>query len=107
MAYTFHELRKKTLAELKEIAAGIDNEAVKGYTQMHKDHVLKAICTALAIDMHEHHVAHLDRKQTIKARLHALRRERDEAIGAHDPQRLKKVRVQMGRIKHWLRKNAE
>ncbi len=34
MAYTFKELKEKTAAELKEIAKGIEHEAVKGYTQM-------------------------------------------------------------------------
>ncbi|MFQ5822851.1 MAG: hypothetical protein ACE5JB_02220 [bacterium] len=43
MAYTFKELKEKTAVQLKEIAKGIDHEAVKGYSQMHKDRLLKAI----------------------------------------------------------------
>ena len=38
MAHTFPELKSKPLAELREIAAGIEHEAVKGYTQLNKDH---------------------------------------------------------------------
>ena len=55
MAYTYHELKEKTVADLREIAKGIEHEAVEGATQMNKDHLLKALCTALGIDMHEHH----------------------------------------------------
>ena len=55
MAHTFPELKSKPLAELREIAAGIEHEAVKGYTQLNKDHLLAALCKALNIDMHVHH----------------------------------------------------
>jgi hypothetical protein len=55
MAHTFPELKAKPLAELREIAAGIEHEAVKGYTQLNKDHLLAALCKALNIDMHVHH----------------------------------------------------
>ena len=44
MAHTYEELKGKTLAELREIAAGMDNEAVQGHTQMNKDHLLVALC---------------------------------------------------------------
>ena len=37
MDHTFEELKKKTVAELREIAAGIGDEAVKGYTQLNKE----------------------------------------------------------------------
>ncbi|HFE64278.1 MAG TPA: hypothetical protein ENK14_07685, partial [Caldithrix sp.] len=53
MTYTFKELKKKTAAELKEIAAGIEHEAVQGYTQLNKEHLIEAICKALNIDMYE------------------------------------------------------
>ena len=33
MAYTHHELKHKTLAELREIAKDIEHEAIQGYTQ--------------------------------------------------------------------------
>src|SRR5438477_12451228 len=55
MAQTYEELKKKTIDELREIAKGIDNEAVKGYTQMNKEHLLPAVCKALGIDTHVHH----------------------------------------------------
>jgi hypothetical protein len=40
---------------IAEIAAGIEHEAVKGYTQLNKEHLLTAICTALNIDTHTRH----------------------------------------------------
>jgi len=67
MAHTYEELKKKTVAELREIASGIEHEAVQGYTQMNKDHLLKALCNALGIDMFEHHVARDAHKSEIKA----------------------------------------
>jgi hypothetical protein len=32
MAYTYHLLKEKTVADLREIAKGIQHEAVQGYT---------------------------------------------------------------------------
>ena len=54
MDYTFEQLKHKTVAELREIAKGIENEAVQGYTQMNKEHLVIAISKALGIK-HEHH----------------------------------------------------
>src|ERR1043165_4253558 len=42
MAYTYEELKHKTVAELRDIAAGIEHEALQGYTQLTKDHLLHA-----------------------------------------------------------------
>jgi hypothetical protein len=84
MAYTFEELKKKRVAQLREIAKDMEHEAVKGYTQMNKEHLLAAICKALDIDMHEHHeVVGLD-KTTIKAKIKALKKRRDEALAARN-----------------------
>jgi hypothetical protein len=52
MAHTYDELKHKTVAELREIAAGLDHEAVQGYTQLNKEHLLVALCKALGIDTH-------------------------------------------------------
>jgi hypothetical protein len=104
MAHTYEELKGKTLAELREIAAGVENEAVQGYTQMNKDHVLAALCKAFGIDMHEHHqVVGVD-KASIKARIRALKKTRDEALGAKDRDKLHSVRRQIHRLKRQLHK---
>ncbi len=106
MEYSYQDLKHKTVAELRDIASGIEHEAVQGYTQMNKDHLIKAICTALNIDMHEHHVAMLDQKTKtrIKQRIRALKKERDEAIAEHDYDRLKRVRKQIKTLKKKLRR---
>lgn len=104
MAHTFKELKSKTAAQLKEIAAGIDHEAVKGYTQMNKDHLLKAICTALGIETHEHHEVKGLEKSSIKSKIRELKKERDKALAAHDHNQLKAIRHRIKDFKKKLRK---
>jgi hypothetical protein len=103
MAYSYEDLKKKTLEELREIAKGIEHDAVHGYTQMNKDHLLPAIYKALGIEAHaHHHVVGLD-KQSIKARMRKLRDERDAALQAHDRARLKAVRRELHRLNRRIR----
>ncbi|GAB4379572.1 MAG: hypothetical protein Kow0042_29100 [Calditrichia bacterium] len=104
MEYTFKELKKMTAAQLKEIAAGIEHEAVKGYTQLNKEHLLVAICTALGIDMHEHHHAVGKDKTEIKMQIRKLKKERDQALEARDRKKLKEVRKQIKKLKNKLRR---
>ena len=104
MAYTHNELRHKTLAELRDIAKGIEHDAVQGYTQLNKEHLIVAICKALGIEMHEHHdVVGID-KAAIKSRIKALKAKRNEAIGAHDHAALKKARRGIHRLKRQIHK---
>lgn len=104
MEYTFHDLKGKTVAQLREIAAGIQHEAVQGYTQLNKEHLLAAICQALNIDMHEHHkVVGLD-KTSVKGQIKALKQERAAALEAHDSKKLKEVRKQIKKLKNQLRR---
>jgi hypothetical protein len=47
----YHHLRgspEKTAAELRDIAKALTHEAVQGYTQMNKEHLLPALCKASA-----------------------------------------------------------
>ncbi|HKC63724.1 MAG TPA: hypothetical protein VKB86_08800 [Pyrinomonadaceae bacterium] len=104
MAHTYEELRTKNVAELREIAAGIDHEAVKGYTQLNKEHLLAAICTALGIDMHEHHQVKGINKADIKTKIKELKKKRDEALSAHDHAQLKQVRRHIHRLKREIHK---
>jgi hypothetical protein len=104
MAYTYNELKHKTLAELRDIAKDIEHEAVQGYTQLNKEHLVVAICKALNIDIHEHHqVVGID-KATIKGRIKALKTRRDAAITAHDHAELKKTRRGIHRLKRQIHK---
>ena len=104
MAYTHHELKHKTLAELRDIAKDIEHDEVKGYTQLNKEHLVVAICKALNIDMHEHHdVVGID-KATIKSRIKELKKTRDAALVAHDHAQLKQARRSIHRLKRQIHK---
>ncbi len=103
MAYTFEELKHKTVADLRDIAKGIEHEAVQGYTQMNKEHLLRALSTALGIK-HEHHdVVGVD-KSAIKSRIRELKAQREAAIAAHDSAQLKVVRRTIHRLKRRIHK---
>jgi len=104
MAYTYDELKGKTLAELREIAGGITHEAVQGYTQLNKDHLLVALCQALGVEMHKHHEIVGVNKTDIKSRIKELKQRRSEALAAHDYAKLKEVRRTMHHLKRRLHK---
>ena len=103
MEHNFIELKHKTLAELKEIASGIEHEAVKGYTQLNKDHLLEALCKALNIEMHEHHEVVGVNKAKIKARIKVLKNERDKAIEKKNKKKMIEARRKIKDLKKRLR----
>lgn len=104
MSYTFEELKTKNMDDLRKIAADMEHEAVQGYTQMNKEHLLEAICKALNIDMYVHHeVVGID-KSLIKSEIKELKKKRDEAITAKKRQELKNIRRQIKKLKNKLRK---
>jgi hypothetical protein len=102
MAYTLHELKEKTIQELREIAKDVEqHEAVQGYSQMNKEHLLPALAKALGI--HDHHDVKGVDKAAIKASMHQLKDQRAAAIVAHDPVKLKSVRRQLHRLNRQIR----
>jgi DNA polymerase/3'-5' exonuclease PolX len=105
MAHTYEELKKKTVEDLREIAKGLDHEAVKGFTQMNKEHLLPAVCKALGIDVHKHphHEARGIEKAKIKARMHALKAEKAKALEQGDAAKLKAVRREYHRLNRRIR----
>ncbi len=104
MAYTFQELKKKKVGELREIAKEMEHEAVKGYTQMNKDHLLHAICTALGLEEYVHHEVKGMDKSKIKAEIRKLKKDREKALEAKDHKQLKDVRTQIKKLKKTLRR---
>ena len=104
MEHTFEELKKKTVAQMREIAKDIDHEAVQGHTQMNKEHLLKALCTALNIEMHAHHEVVGINKSEIKSMIKGLKKKRDEALEAHNHTDLRLVRHKIHRLKRKLHK---
>ena len=104
MELTYEQLRHKTLAELRDIAKGVEqHEAVQGYTQMNKEHLVGQLAKALGIQ-HEHHsVVGID-KASIKSRIRELKTQREAAIAAHDHAQLKVVRRTIHRLKRRIHK---
>jgi hypothetical protein len=106
MAHTYETLSKMTVAELRSIADGVDHDAVKGHSTMHKEKLLPALCTALGIDPHAHHhvVGKID-KSKIKQEIRALKVKREAAIADHDSAQLAAVRHSLHHLKRLLRKS--
>lgn len=104
MSYTYSELKHKRMADLRQIASRIEHEAVKGYTQLNKDHLLDALCAALGIDKHAHHEAVGVDRRKIKTEIRALKLKRDEAVKAQNHADLKSTRRQIHKLKRTIRK---
>jgi len=103
MDHTFDELSNKTVAQLREIAEGLDHDKVHGYKSLHKPDLVKLLCDALGIEAHEHHkVVGLD-KSKIKTQIRLLKDKRAAALEAHDAAELKRVRLNIKRLKHKIR----
>ncbi|MGD2218463.1 MAG: hypothetical protein PVJ64_17025 [Gemmatimonadales bacterium] len=104
MAYTYDELYKKTVAELRQIAKADDHESLRGYSTMHKADLLHALCQVFGIDEHVHHeVVGVD-KRKLKATIRELKKQRDAAREAHDLAQLKHVRKRIKRLKRRIRR---
>lgn len=104
MAYTYDELKEKTVAELREIASGVQHEAVQGYTQLNKEQLLPALCKALGIDMHGHHqVIGID-KTAVKRKIRELRKQRDEIMASKERARLLPVLRRIHDLKRHIRR---
>ena len=105
MAHTYEELKTKTIAELRDIAKDVSHDAVQGFSQMNKEHLLPALCKALGIDMHEHHVVVGIDKPALKAKIKMLKSQREAALATHDHGTLKNVRRQIHRINRDIRRH--
>lgn len=104
MEYTYEGLSKKTVAQLREIAEGIEHEALRGYTTLHKAELLPRLCEALEIEAHEHHeVVGIDKTKS-KAEIKALKVKRQEALDARDRKQLKEVRREIRLLKRKIRR---
>jgi hypothetical protein len=104
MAHTYEELKAMKVAQLREIADGIQHEALAGHSTMHKDKLLIGLCHALGIEDHEHHeVVGLDKKK-VKAEIRALKKKRDDALAAKDKKAFKDSLREIHRLKNKLRR---
>jgi hypothetical protein len=105
MPYTYDQLSKMTVAELRLIADGIEHEATKGHSTMHKEKLLPALCIALGIEAHAHHEVKGINKTKIKMEIRALKKERATAMQNKDGVKLHDVREKIHRLKRELRKH--
>ena len=104
MAHTYEELSKMTAVQLRAIADTMEeNETLKGHSTMHKEQLLPLLCKALAIQIPHHHVASQN-KTEVKAKIRALKKERDEAEKNKDHKKLASVRGEIHKLKRQLRK---
>jgi len=103
MASTIEELKHKNIAELREMAKGLDHEAVQGYTQLNKEHLVIALAKALGIQHTHHDVIGVDKAQ-IKKRIRELKVKREAALTAHNHAELKAVRRNIHRLKRQINK---
>lgn len=107
MAYTFEELNKMTVSELRKIADGIDHEAVHGHITMHKEKLVPAICQALGIESHVHHHAMAAGKSSMKLEIRSWKKKRAAAIASKDYAQLKDIRQHIHDLKVKLRASIE
>ena len=107
MPHTYEELKSKTIEDLRNIAKGLDDEAVKGYSQMNKAHLLPALCKALGIDTFVHHHAEGIDKPAIKAKMKELKQQRAAAIEKHDAELLKSIRRQIHHFNRQIRAHLQ
>lgn len=107
MTHTYEELKKKTIAELRDIAKGIEHEAVQGYTQLNKEHLLPALCKALGIEAHEHHAAVAAEKSLIKAQMREIKTAAEKARNSGDYETMHRLRRQHHSLNHSLRVSAK
>ena len=104
MSYTYEELKEKNLTELHEIAEGMEHEAVKGHTQLKKEHLITAICEALNLDTHVHREVKGINKTALKNAIKKLKLKREKAKSDKKSKELKKIIDQIRKLKRKLRK---
>lgn len=104
MAHTWEELHEMTVARLREVAQEIEHDALHGYSTMHKEELIPALCDALGIEAHAHHeVVGID-KAAVKAEIRELKVKRDEAFAAGNNAEVRRVRRRIHRLKGKLRR---
>lgn len=105
MAYTYEQLHKMTVTELRTIADTVQNETLKGHLVMHKEQLLPALCKVLGIEAHAHHEAKGIDKGALKLEIRKLKSERAATALQHDYKHLKEIRRQIHDLKRKIRKS--
>ena len=105
MAYTYEQLSEMNVTQLRDIAKGIDHEAVHGFSTMHKEKLLPALCTALGIESHKHHMAAKGfDKASVKAEIRALKKQRNALVPKEHPREYREILRKIHEKKNVLRR---
>ncbi len=105
MEYTYEQLSKMTAVQLRHIADGIENEALKGHSTMHKEQLLPLLCKVLGVESHAHHEVVGANKSELKTQIRALKLERAAAIQKKDYLQLASIRDKIHKLKRRIRKS--
>ena len=70
---------------------------------MHKEQLLPLLCKALGIEIPHHHVASKN-KNDVKAKIRALKKDRDAAEKSKDYEKLKSISGEIHKLKRQLRR---
>ena len=97
----WHELQKKKVAELREMA---HEEGHKGTSGLIKDQLVEWLADKLNIEKPHKVVDDTQEKAQLKARIRELKTIRQEALLAKNKEELKKARRQIHRLKRTIRK---
>ena len=105
MEHTYEELKKQTVAHLRDLAESLGDQAeLHGFRTMHKEELLPRLCHVLGIEDHTHHeVVGLD-KRAIKDEIQVLKQARDIALGARDLDEYRAAIKKIRRLKRTLRR---
>jgi uncharacterized sporulation protein YeaH/YhbH (DUF444 family) len=107
MTFTYDEIKGKTVAELREIASGIEDDTVKGYSQLNKERLLAALCKALNIYTHTGRKATGVEKIGIKESIRAAKKQRDEAVKTRDRAAQRAAQREIHDLKRQIRRLAK
>lgn len=99
--YTYDQLKKMTVVKLREIADGLQNDALQGHSTMHRDKLLPILCKILGIGAH--HAVHAAEKVRVKGTIRKLKAARDTAVTGHDRPKAAGARKQIHALKRRLR----
>jgi hypothetical protein len=102
--YTYDDLISMPVSKLREIAEGVEHDAVHGYKTMHKEDLAVALCTAWGIEARTvKKVVGVD-KVAIKKKIKELKKLRTKALEKGDHTELKRARRRIHRLKRKMRK---
>lgn len=103
-SYTYDQLKDMTVAQLREIAQGVENEELKGQATMHKEALLPLLCKALNIPMHK--TVDPNVKGKLKAAIRKLRTIGSEARAKKDFKTAGLMRRHVHAVRRHLRRLA-